>query len=397
MPAPVNNMPMQEEAPALSPSDIQSALASIQKWHHSIALGHGITSPGLKTPSLLASEIERMRLPELSGRSVLDIGAWDGFFSLEAERRGARRVVALDHYVWSIDWAASSRSAHDFKARGLPVPRVEDLPEGWDPAGLPGKRGFDLACRAHRSKVEAVVGDFMSMEVAPLGAFDVVFYLGVLYHMRHPLLALERLCQVTDGLAIIETEAIHVEGYSSSSVCEFYETDELAGDPTNWWAPTRQALAKMCRAAGFAHVDILTPPPAPPDGIHHYRLHVHAWKTLQARAPHAKLYANLPAENAPRSPVSFQAGPASPPPPDWQSLSADVSKLADKAAIERSRGNRGLRKLFTNGISKEQSGFNRRLIRVLRALLKMLKGPLAKHLRAQDRRIAEIERRLRDQ
>ncbi|HEY7441177.1 MAG TPA: hypothetical protein VH701_02065, partial [Vicinamibacterales bacterium] len=68
------------------------------KWWHTIDLGNGIVTPGLDPTPARLPEIQ---LPDdLSGLSVLDIGAWDGFFSFEAERRGARRVLATDSFCW---------------------------------------------------------------------------------------------------------------------------------------------------------------------------------------------------------------------------------------------------------------------------------------------------------
>jgi tRNA (mo5U34)-methyltransferase len=106
-----------------------------------------------------------------------------------------------------------------------------------------------------------VVGDFMTMDLAALGTFDVVLFLGVLYHLKHPLLGLERLRSVTGELAVIETEAVGGPG----SYLEFYGGRELGDDPTNWWAPTEDALVALCRTAGFARVDVKVgcPPRAP--------------------------------------------------------------------------------------------------------------------------------------
>jgi len=75
---------------------LRREVASI-KWYHNIDLGHGIVTPGIdNTPKKLG----RLHFPErLDGKTVLDIGAWDGFFSFEAERRGAARVLATDSYV----------------------------------------------------------------------------------------------------------------------------------------------------------------------------------------------------------------------------------------------------------------------------------------------------------
>jgi len=120
----------------------------------------------------------------------------------------------------------------------------------------------------------------MTADLEKLGSFDVVLYLGVLYHLRNPLLALERLVTLTGEVAIIESEAIVIPGFEHRAFCEFYETNELADDPSNWWAPNLTALRGMCRAAGFARVEVFTEPPrvdttAARDAVH-YRAVLHA-------------------------------------------------------------------------------------------------------------------------
>ena len=234
-------------------------------WWHSIDFGDGVCTPGYKTPERLGWEVAQMRLPDLHGKSVLDIGAWDGFFSYEAERRGAARVVALDHFVWCLHTPKQHQYVDRCRKEGVQPKPYEEVPEIWDPVGLPGKQGFDIAHQVLDSKVESVVADFMEADLDALGAFDVVFYLGVLYHMKNPLLSLERLARVTNEVAIIETEAIEVPGFEASGLCEFFEADELAGDFTNWWAPNPTALTKLCRAAGFSRVD--AGPPSPPPQV----------------------------------------------------------------------------------------------------------------------------------
>src|SRR5678809_228920 len=81
----------------MGPEEIRREVAAL-RWYHRIDLGHGVVTDGVdNTPERLA----KIKLPEdLTGKSVLDVGAWDGFFSFEAERRGARRVVATDSFCW---------------------------------------------------------------------------------------------------------------------------------------------------------------------------------------------------------------------------------------------------------------------------------------------------------
>jgi tRNA (mo5U34)-methyltransferase len=207
-------------------TDLRSRVAGI-RWYHTIDLGNGLVTPGADdTPVRLA----RLALPaSLSGRSVLDIGAWDGFFSFEAERRGAARVVATDHYAW----------------RGT----------GWST-----KAGFDLARSALGSRVEDVEIDVMDISPARVGTFDVVLFLGVLYHLRHPLLALERVAAVSHDLLIVET-VVDLVGLGRPAMA-FYPHRELNDDPTNWWAPNHAAMEGMLRDVGFRRVRAITPAPS---------------------------------------------------------------------------------------------------------------------------------------
>jgi tRNA (mo5U34)-methyltransferase len=159
----------------------------------------------------------------------------------------------------------------------------------WYENELPGKRAFDLAASATNSKVESIDADFMTADLQSVGTFDVTLFLGVLYHLKHPLLALERVASLTKQLAIIETEAIILPGYEQASLCEFYETNELNDDASNWWAPTMPALLGLCRAAGFSRAEAVNHPPAIGKRQRlstalkggkpmHYRAFVHAWK-----------------------------------------------------------------------------------------------------------------------
>ena len=199
--------------------ELQAKAAGIQ-WFHSMELGHGVITSGYdETPKRLA----RMAFPpSLAGKRVLDVGAWDGFFSFEAERRGAADVLAIDSFAWHAP--------------------------GWS-----GKRGFDLAHRALGSRVRSLEVDVLEISPSRLGGtFDVVLFLGVLYHMRHPLLALERVASVTEELLIVETEVDNqLVPWPSLA---FYPTSELNRDPTNWFAPNAGAAAGMLHAVGFDRV-----------------------------------------------------------------------------------------------------------------------------------------------
>jgi tRNA (mo5U34)-methyltransferase len=274
-----------------SSDSLRRKVESVPFWWHSIKLGDGVTTPGHKTPELLQTELKSLNLPALKGKSVLDIGAWDGFYSFEAERQGASRVVALDHYVWSMDIPAMMAYYANCKEKGIVPEQYDAVPQMWRPAELPGKRGFDLAREALGSKVTSVVTDFTTTDLDALGQFDVTLYLGVIYHMQDPLRCLKRVAQVTRELAVIESSAIVVPGFENRALWEFYPTNELNDDVSNWWGPSRTGLLGMCRAAGFSRVEALTPEPRPSAGaalgaaLHVasrkpiiYRIVVQAWK-----------------------------------------------------------------------------------------------------------------------
>ncbi|MGH9071170.1 MAG: class I SAM-dependent methyltransferase [Acidimicrobiales bacterium] len=251
-------------------------------WFHSIDLGGGVVTAGMKTSEVLAREVEGLSLPDLAGKSVLDIGAWDGFFSFEAERRGAARVVALDHYAWSVDQVLQQRRTRERVERGERVPSWHEDPELWQPEALPGRAAFDLAHSRRGSQVEVVVGDFMTMDLEPLGTFDVVLFLGVLYHLQDPLPALRRVAKLTAGVAIIETVCMVVPGWEHHALWECFEGAELDRDPSNWWAPNATGLEAMARTAGFSAVELKghpspQDPPNPGYDLHYGRAVAHAF------------------------------------------------------------------------------------------------------------------------
>jgi tRNA (mo5U34)-methyltransferase len=247
--------------PGATPTDdLRARVADAGFWWHSIDLGDGVVTPGSKSSDWLERELASLELGDLRGKSVLDVGAYDGYYSFAAERLGAERVVAFDHYIWCADMPAYMAYRDQRMAAGLAVEPVDALPEFWRPDELPGRRRFDLAHEALGSRVEVVVGDLLDYDLAKLGSFDVVLYLGVLYHVRHPLLALERLASVTRGTAIIETQAEAFRFGERRPLCRFVEGDELNHDPSNWWTFNQAALLSMCRAAGFVRPEMRYPP-----------------------------------------------------------------------------------------------------------------------------------------
>ena len=222
---------------ALSQDVIRERVEALKPWFHDLDLG------GVKTasdhflwgyPEIKWTRFAHAVPEDLTGKSVLDIGCNAGFYSLEMKRRGAARVLGIDsddRYLAQARLAAEVRGA-DIEFRNLSV--------------------FDLAELGER--------------------FDLVIFMGVLYHLRHPLLALDLIWehaakdlllfqslqrgsqeveQVKPDYAFFDDAHFDAPGYPKLHFIE----QKYAGDPTNWWAPNAAASAAMLRSAGFEIVD----------------------------------------------------------------------------------------------------------------------------------------------
>jgi len=198
------------------------------RWHQRFQLAPGIFTPG-------TNDVDRMlRLAEipadLSGWSVLDIGTSNGGFCFEAERRGASRLVAVD--VCEADYSGFAQIRSFLGSRTEFVEAsVYELPE------LLGRR------------------------------FDLVLFLGVLYHLRHPLLALDNLRRLIGRVGVIETAVCDHElprRVAGRALVRFYRGSELHENPTNWFAPNAAGLLDWCASSGLAPTMLVKEPPAGP-------------------------------------------------------------------------------------------------------------------------------------
>lgn len=215
-------------------------------WFHSIELGDGIVTKGQRTLEAIRRKADIAFKHGVRGKSVLDIGAWDGAYSFEAERRGASRVLATDYVCWG-----GSRASK--------------------------KASFDFAKRALGSHIEEQVIDVPNISPETVGIFDLVLFLGVLYHLRHPFLLLERIAPVASEMLVIDTETALDDEDRPAMV--FFPGRELNNDGSNWWAPNIKCVEAMLRDVGFTKVEVC--PTWPYNGnINHKRgrFTFHAWK-----------------------------------------------------------------------------------------------------------------------
>ena len=206
-------------------------VAEVPFWWHSIDLGYGIVTPGhqggIKHPTGTKNLLGNLKLPDdLRGKSVLDIGAWDGFFSFEAEKRGASRVLAVDNFYRD---------------------KLEHT----------GSQGFEVAKEILKSNVEFQKASVYDLSPEKFGMFDIVLFLGVFYHLRHPLLALERIFSVTKEMLIMETHYDPYQGNKNTPLATFYENAEINNDPTTFWGFNKACLLAVLRSVGFKNPEII--------------------------------------------------------------------------------------------------------------------------------------------
>ena len=218
--------------------EVPGAIAELGPWFHNLHLPDGRqTAPEHPLGDFPAFKWRQIadRLPrDLAGARALDIGCNAGFYSFQLAARGAE-VLALDldeHYLQQGRWAA----------------------EHLDPEGRVEFR-------------QGSVYDLVEVE----GTFEVVLFMGVLYHLRYPLLALDVVAEKVGGSLVLQT--LTMPGEEPIETPEDVEIDErkrllepgrpraafveykLAGDPTNWWAPDPACVEAMARSAGLRVTD----------------------------------------------------------------------------------------------------------------------------------------------
>ena len=219
--------------PVFTAEQIQQHIRELGPWFHNLNLGGVQTAPQHFLGDYPRVKWQRFAdaLPaDLRGRTVLDIGCNGGFYAIEMKRRGAARVVGIDSEAL---YLAQARFA------------------------------------AEVSGVELELHQLSVYDVAELGeTFDLVLFMGVLYHLRHPLLALDlihehvardllvfqsmqrgsdQVVPVAPDYPFWETGIFNQPGFPRLHFLE----QAYAGDPTNYWVPNRACSEALLRSAGF--------------------------------------------------------------------------------------------------------------------------------------------------
>ena len=215
-------------------TDLRARVEALAPWFHNLRLGDLETAPAHYLgdyPMVKWKRFAHAVPRDLTGKSVLDIGCNAGFYSFEMKRRGAARVVGLDadeRYLAQARLAAEVLDMQDVEFRRSDVYQV----------GALGER------------------------------FDVVLFMGVFYHLRHPLLALDLIREhAAADLLLFQSmirgsRSVHdaAPDYGFEDTLQFnrpgwpklhFIEHAYAKDPTNWWIPNRACVEAMLRSAGF--------------------------------------------------------------------------------------------------------------------------------------------------
>jgi tRNA (mo5U34)-methyltransferase len=222
-----------------TPDRVRARIAELGPWFHNLRLKDAWTAPNhfLGDYPNVKWQCYAGALPaDLCGKTVLDIGCNAGFFSMEMKRRGANRVLAID---FDEAYLKQARFAAEIE-------------------------GLDIEFRKMSVYDVAAIGE----------TFDIVFFIGVFYHLRHPLLALDlihehvardmlvfqslqrgstQVASVADDYDFNDAGAFGDPGYPLM----YFIEKNYAHDPTNWWVPNRAGTEAMLRSAGF---DIIARP-----------------------------------------------------------------------------------------------------------------------------------------
>ncbi len=199
-------------------SDLAKRVLSIKWFHHIYIPGYGLTpGPVRNSQDWLSSNLPK----SFNGLRVLDIGGWDGYYSFLAEERGAVRILMID--------SLQNPEAHSS-----------------------GTLGFELAKETRKSKVE-----FKLMDVQDLDdlseQFDVVFFLGVYYHLIDPIGALSKIFDKLAENGVVYLEGISARGRKPS--LRFFEVGEI--EPTTFCAGTERGLIRILENVGFSNISVI--------------------------------------------------------------------------------------------------------------------------------------------
>lgn len=199
------------------------------RWWHSIKIGDYVSNGENKE---VEDTFNNLPLPpDISGKSVIDIGCWDGYYSFMCEELGAGRVVACDKYIWE----SQNISGETYWTKD---------------------KGFDLAKKYRNSNVEKLVASVEELDPDIHGKFDIVLMLGVIYHAKDPIGYMQKAFDMSNDLVIFES---HVDMQNVDfPAARYYINDELNNDNTNYWGMNDKAICGIMKDIGYQNIKHLT-------------------------------------------------------------------------------------------------------------------------------------------
>jgi len=234
---------LREESAARKIAELDPRVSSL-RWRHTIPLPNGQVTPGTKDTSVDLKEFQWDK-DLFVDKTVIDVGACDGFFSFHAEKMGAARVLGVDPYRWTLD-------------------------DRWS-----GMKGFNLARELLDSKVEDSVVLLEDLSPQTVGEWDISLFLGVFYHLINPIQILKNVCSVTKETIIVETINAEYHSLRHGAPCQkasngmvlldnffvskpmltYYPNDEVDGDYTTWYAPNPAYIESFLKVEGFRKIN----------------------------------------------------------------------------------------------------------------------------------------------
>lgn len=196
----------------MTDDEVRARIAAVPHWYHPIEIRPAIITPGANEARLV---LETLDLPaDCRGLRALDLGTRDGFFAFELERRGAD-VTAVDY-----------------------MPKTES--------------GFAVASELLGSRVTYLQRNLYELTANELGTFDIVLFLGLLYHLPDPLGALRVVRDLTRQRMYLETLVLDFGGAADElPLMRFFAGASWAGDPTNYWGPNVRCVEDMLTETEF--------------------------------------------------------------------------------------------------------------------------------------------------
>jgi len=195
---------------SLTDDEVRAQIATVAHWYHRIEVRPGIVTPGINDSPLV---LRQLRLPDdCRNLRVLDLGTRDGYFAFELERRGAE-VLAVDYMPLEVT-------------------------------------GFSIASRLVGSRVRYLHENLYNLNPDTIGTFDLVLFLGLLYHLPDPIRALRIVRSLSRSRMILET--LVIDDLKSVPIMRFFPGDSLGGDPSNYWGPNVACVRAMLAETEFA-------------------------------------------------------------------------------------------------------------------------------------------------